>query len=225
MINRLHSWFRRPENGWDPVPMGYARQYATHEWSIGVQEPLLDELEHHLGGFSAKRVLDLGAGPGQYSVAFAKRGAHVTWFDISKHYRDFAQQKARETQLNIEFALGYMDDSYRLLNRQFHLVFNRICWYYCMNDFAFAEVIYNLMSPGGWAYIDTNHSGVGRESASRTVRTRTWLNDRFGFKIGHPFPPRGRVEELFRRYPLKQLIPDYQPRNDRVLLQKPESST
>jgi hypothetical protein len=149
----------------------------------------------------------------------------VTWFDISKHYRDFAQQKARESQVNIEFALGYMDDSHKILNRQFHLVFNRICWYYCVSDFSFAEVIYSLMAPGGWAYIDTNHSGVGRESASVAARTRTWLNDRFGLKIGHPFPPRGRVEKLFRRHALKQLIPDYQPRNDRVLLQKSESST
>jgi hypothetical protein len=76
------------------------------------------------------------------------------------------------------------------------------------------------VAPGGWAYVDTNHSGVGRENASLATRVRIWLNDRLSFKIGHPFPPRGRVASLFLRRPHERLIADYQPRNDRILLQK-----
>jgi len=225
MINRLHSWLHRPENGWDPVPLGYANEYGAHEWSAGVQGALLDDLEKRVGGFSGKQVLDLGGGPGHYSVAFAQRGAVVTWFDVSKNYRDFVQQKAREAQVKVEFSLGYMDDSFRILNRQFDLVFNRICWNYCMNDSSFAGVVHSLVRPGGWAFIDTNHSGVGRETASLASHARTWLNDTFGLKVGHPYPPRGRVERLFRRYPLGELIAEYPPRNDRVLLQKLETAS
>lgn len=224
MINRLHSWVNRPENGWDPVPQGYAHEYGVHEWSAGVQGALLDDLEKRLGGFAGKQVLDLGGGPGHYSVAFAARGANVTWFDVSKNYRDFAQQKAREAQVNIEFSLGYMDNASRILNRQFDLVFNRICWNYCIDDSSFARVVYSLVKPGGWAFIDTNHSAVGRETASLSTRTRTWLNDTLGLKVGHAYPPRGRVEKLFRRHQPGQLIAEYPPRNDRVLLQKQETA-
>jgi 2-polyprenyl-3-methyl-5-hydroxy-6-metoxy-1,4-benzoquinol methylase len=223
MINRLHSWLYRPENGWDPVPRSYAHEYGGHEWSAGVQDSLLDELENRLGGFAGKQVLDLGGGPGHYSVAFARRGANVTWFDVSKNYRDFAQTKAAEANVKVDFALGYMDDSSRILGRQFDLVFNRICWNYCMNDASFAGVIYALLRPGGWAFIDTNHSGVGCDTASFSTRARAWLNDACGIKVGHAYPPRGRVERLFRRYPLGQIVTNYPPRNDRVLLQKPEA--
>jgi SAM-dependent methyltransferase len=220
MINRVHSWLHRPEKGWDPVSRDYANEYGTHEWSAGVQEDLVNRLELHLGGFEGKTVLDLGGGPGQYSVAFAKRGAAVTWFDVSRSYLDFAQEKGRESQVQIEFALGYMDDARKVLDRQFHLVFNRICWYYCISDGSFADVVYSLVRPAGWAYVDTNHSGVGRDSANITARTRLWLNDVLGFKIGHPFPPRGRVAGLFRRYPTSLFVTDDTPRNDRVLFQK-----
>jgi SAM-dependent methyltransferase len=221
MINRLHSWVHRPENGWDPVPPGYAREYGGHEWSAGVQGTLLDDLEKRLDGFAGKQVLDLGGGPGHYSVAFARRGADVTWYDVSKNYRDFAHQKALDAQVKLEFAVGYMDDAARILGRQFHLVFNRICWNYCMNDAAFASNVYALIRPGGWAFIDTNHSGVGRENAGLSTRARAWLNDALGIKVGHTYPPRGRVERLFRRYPVGQIVAEYPPRNDRILVQKP----
>jgi len=225
MINRLHSWLHRPESGWDPVPQHHALEYGTQEWSLGVDHRLLDELEERLGGFAGKQVLDLGGGPGQYTVAFAKLGADVTWFDVSRRYRDFAEQKAREARVKAEFILGYMDDSCRILRRQFDLVFNRICWSYCVNDFSFAAVVYRLLKPGGWAFIDTNHSGVGLEAAGLGLRARIWMNDALGIKIGHPYPPRGRVEKLFRRFPLEGIVADYQPRNDRILLQRKATST
>ena len=225
MINRLHSWLHRPESGWDPVPGRHVLEYGAHQWSIGIDNRLLDELDERLGGFGGKQVLDLGGGPGQYAVAFAKRGAEVTWFDVSRRYRDFAEQKAREARVEMEFVLGYMDESCRILQRQFDLVFNRICWYYCISDFSFAAVIYRLLKPGGWAFIDTNHSGVGWDSASLGLRARIWMNDALGIKFGHPYPPRGRVEKLFRRFPLGRVAADYQPRNDRILLQRKATST
>lgn len=220
MINRLHSLLRRPESGWDPVPLEHSRQYGGLEWSSGADQRLLDELDTRLGGLAGKQVLDLGGGPGHYSVAFARRGAAVTWYDISKNYRDFARQKAGEAGVNVEFSLGYMDESFKALNRQFDLVFNRICWSYCINDSAFADVVYALAKPGGWIYVDTNHSGIGLESANLATRARTWLNDTLGVKIGHPYPRRGRVAKLFLRRPLGRLYVEHLPRNDRILLQK-----
>jgi 2-polyprenyl-3-methyl-5-hydroxy-6-metoxy-1,4-benzoquinol methylase len=225
LINRLHSWLNRPEKGWDPVPQSHVLQYGAHEWAAGVQESLLDELDQSVGGLAGKQVLDLGGGPGHYSVAFARRGASVTWFDISKNYRDFVQQKAREAQVEMEFALGYMDHAHRLLNRQFDLVFNRICFSYCIADASFAGVIHRLVKPGGWAYVDTNNADFGRESAGLGVRSRNWLNGTLGVKIGHPYPPRGRITELFLRHPLRRLSTEFLPRNDRILFQKPGGPT
>ena len=72
MFNQLHAKFRRPENGWDPVPASHAASYGQNEWRA-VNSDVLDELGHRIGGFEGKHVLDLGGGPGQFTVAMAQR--------------------------------------------------------------------------------------------------------------------------------------------------------
>jgi SAM-dependent methyltransferase len=221
-VNRLHACWFRPEAGWDPVPSEHAIRYADNEWN-SINTSLLDELAVRIGGFSGKRVLDLGGGPGQYTVAFAQRGADVTWHDISRTYRDIAQRKASEHGVSnrVRFSLGYLDSAPDLLGQQFDLVFNRICWYYGFSDRGFAKVIYRLVAPGGYAYVDTNHSGFRRNELSRNARFRTWLNEHLAIKIGHPFPPHGRAAKMLLRYPMGLVIIDYRsPLNDRIFFQK-----
>lgn len=222
MINKLHARLNRPEHGWDPVPTRHAVRYGEKEWQ-GVDETLLKDLEHWLGGISGKQILDLGGGPGQYSAAFARRGAQVTWHDVSRGYRDMAMARIGELGLagQVSYSLGYMDEAPRILARRYDLVFNRICWYYGFSDAGFAAALYDLVAPGGWAYIDTNHSGVGRAGMPPAARIRTWLNDRLALKIGHPYPPHGRVAQLFLCYPIQRMLVDYRsPTNDRILFQK-----
>jgi len=222
MVNRLHARFHRPEDGWDPVPAAHAAEYGEQEW-CRVDEGLLDELESHLGGFGGKNILDLGGGPGHYTVAMARRGALVTWHDVSRNYLELARKKAAEAGLvtSIHFSLGYLDEAPRLLNERFDLVFNRICWYYAFNDASFADAVYTMVKPGGHAYVDTTHSGYRRSALSASALARTWLNERTGFKIGHPMPPHGRVARLFLRRPMKRVTLDYAAAdNDRIFFEK-----
>jgi SAM-dependent methyltransferase len=221
MINRLHARLHRPEQGWDPVSPAHVRAYAEHEWAM-LDEALIDRIEARTGSLAGMRILDLGAGPGHYAAAFARRGARVTWHDVSLGYRAYAMVRLEALGLTdrVAFSLGYLDDAARLLPEPFDLVFNRLCWNYAFDDARFASVVYRLARPGGWIYVDTHHSGYGRESVSLRVLARTWLNDRLGLKIGHPYPPRGRVARLLQRYPLWQLHADYLTlANDRILLQ------
>jgi SAM-dependent methyltransferase len=223
MINWLHARFHRPEKGWDPVPLEHAVKYSADEWQ-GINEALLDELEQGIGGFQRKRILDLGGGPGQYSVAFAKRGGEVTWHDVSRIYRDMAQEKAEAFAVadRIQFSLGYLDEAPDLLPEPYDFVFNRICWNYGFSDRSFAKVLYRMVRPGGFGYVDTNHSEFKREQLSASARFRAWLNDAFAIKIGHPFPPHARLARLFLGFPMKRLVVDYRsPLNDRILFEKP----
>lgn len=218
MYNTLHALLHRPEKGWDPVPNEYAGKYADVEWSK-VNGELIAQLENKIGGFQGKRILDLGGGPGQYSVAFAQRGAEVTWHDISHNYHRIAQRHAEAAGVKLNFSLGYLEEAKKFLAQPFDLVFNRICWYYCKNDRAFARLVYNLVKPGGVAYIDTNNT------AFAAIRGKTkliyFLNNHFAWKVGHPFPPSGRIARLFRQYPLDELTEDYSTgRNDRIVFVK-----
>lgn len=222
MINRIHAKLHRPERGWDPVPAAHALAYADYEWSH-MDDTLLDRIQASTGDFSGQRVLDLGGGPGQYSAALAARGAQVTWHDVSIGYQEIARSRIEELGLakRVTYSLGYLDDAPHLLPEPFDLVFNRLCWYYSADDSGFAANLFSLTRPGGWIYVDCQHSGTQRTPMKVGHQLSTWLNDRLALKIGHPYPPHGRIARLLQRFPHRQAWVDYRcTANDRVLLQK-----
>lgn len=224
MVNYLHARLHRPEKGWDPVPADYVQQYAERAWSA-VDETLITELAERMDGLEGKQVLDLGGGPGQYSVAFACRGAIVTRHDVSRNYMRIAQQKAKEAGVEVTFSLGYMDEAPSLLRKQFDLVFNRVCFYYGWSDPGFVSGIYTLTRPIGYAFIETNNARFGWHQLSAPSRFRTWLNAATGIKVGHPHPPRGRIPALLLRYPLRQMVVDYRDAYvDCIFIQRAEST-
>ncbi|MDR3670278.1 MAG: class I SAM-dependent methyltransferase [Holophaga sp.] len=213
MINTILMKLRPVAGGFDPVSAGGARRYADYEWDH-FSPGLVDELELRVGGLAGKRVLDLGGGPGQYAIEFARRGARVTWHDISRNYLAVARDRAAAQGAELEFNLGYLEEAARYLDQPFDFIFNRICWYYCVNDAAFARLVHGLMRPGGQAYIDNFiHQAPGR------FKPRYWLNAMAGVKIGHPVPPPGRLEKLFRSFgDLDQEVLQRTPRSERLLL-------
>jgi 2-polyprenyl-3-methyl-5-hydroxy-6-metoxy-1,4-benzoquinol methylase len=218
VINWLHSKLHRPERGWDPISLQHAMHYAQDEW-LKLDESPLEEIERWLGGFSGKEVLDLGGGPGQFSVAMARRGARVTWHDVSRNYRQIVEQ--RNPGLNMSYSIGYLEDALSLGESRFDLVFNRICWNYSRSDSDFAGLVWRLVRPGGIGYVDTTNSTFQYDAQPVSARLRTWLSTCTGLKVGHPLPPHGRVARLLLRLPIERALVDYsQSTNDRVLFKK-----
>jgi SAM-dependent methyltransferase len=215
MINQLHSYFFRPENGWDPVSDSHATAYAQYEWSA-FDLQLFKNIQTRLGSLTGKDVLDLGGGPGQYATHFALDGANVSWYDISQRYRTIAQARATSMNADILFHTGYLDDAAKYFStqksfpQQFDLVWCRLCWYYGKSDYSFAENVYQLVKPGGWVCIINRVSGFsGRKGLKRIPE---YLNDWLGIKIGHPYPPKGRIPQLFEKKNVQKLIVEYPER-------------
>jgi SAM-dependent methyltransferase len=217
MINQLLYRRRRPERGWDPVPASHADAYAAGEWEI-FSPAIIDQLEQRLGPVSGRRVLDLGGGPGQYSVAFARRGAIVTWHDISRRYEEIVLRHAEAEGVTVKTSLGYLEDARRLPRDGFDLVFVRGCWNYCMSDRAFARLVLRLVAPGGAAYVDSPHLFRAHTDWRRHHRYTYLLNKYLWFKIGHPAPPPGRIARLFEELGVAEVDADYRTgENDRVI--------
>lgn len=218
MINRLHALLHRPEEGYDPVPEEHARWYAELQYGSAIDSTIIDMIRQHMGELAGKRVLDLGGGPGHYTVEFAKRGADVTWFDISRNYQKLAQQYAAANGVHLRYAIGYMEGASRILKEQFDLVFSRVAWNYCADDLRFANELYGLVCAGGYGFVETNTL-----EARPRKRVQSALY-RVGLKIGHPFPPHGKVERLFRQLVPAEIYVDYsnppENPNDRVLFRK-----
>jgi 2-polyprenyl-3-methyl-5-hydroxy-6-metoxy-1,4-benzoquinol methylase len=217
-INYLHSLLHRVERGWDPIREEYAHAYSELAWSERSPK-VVQNLAELLGGFSGKRVLDLGGGPGQYSILFAELGADVTWHDISRKYLAIARSRANASAVHLKFSLGYLEDAGSFLKEPFDLVFSRVCWYYARSDRQFSKLLYSLVKPGGVGYIECNTPAFSRPRNWRKIQY--WLNTNLWLKIGHPLPPHGRIEQLFRKMPISRLTTNYSsPLKDIVVFTK-----
>jgi len=222
MINRIMKRLQRPERGWDPIPLHYARQYADREYDR-LDRQLVDEVEEWTGGIAGKRILDLGGGPGQYSIEMARRGARVFWHDISRNYLEIARARAALHNVQVEFSLDYMEDA----AGEYDVVFNRVCWYYCINDAAFARKICALTRPGGAGYLIVN---TERYLAGVWPQLPTWprvkgkllffLNKKLSLKIGHIMPSHRKIERLFRVMRLRELEIGYREEMTLVRLRR-----
>jgi SAM-dependent methyltransferase len=220
-LNYLHSRLHRVEDGWDPISSAYAEEYASFAWSER-HPALVERLDQQVGGLVGKRVLDLGGGPGQYSILFAQHGAEVTWHDVSRQYESIARRRAEAAGVKVAFSMGYLEAAARFDQQPFDLVFCRVCWYYARSDRAFAKLLYSVVKPGGLGYVECNTPAFAKPTGKRKVQY--WLNQRLWWKVGHPLPPRGRIARLLQQYPLKRMELDYSSElTDIVVFVRPES--
>jgi SAM-dependent methyltransferase len=143
----------------------------------------------------------------------------VVWHDVSRTYLEIARNRAAASGAQVEFSLGYLEDARRFQSTPFDLVFCRVCWNYCRSDRRFARLIYSLLKPGGAAYIDCHTPAFARATGLRSLQS--YLNSALRFKVGHPYPPRGRIASLFHAFPAERMSVDYASEwNDRVLFVK-----
>jgi SAM-dependent methyltransferase len=95
------------KKAWDAAAVAYQANQAERSADIeyGPWAPTENELKL-LGSVHALRVLELGCGGGQTSLAFAKQGATVTGLDISTQQLAFARQHAQASSLQVHFVEG-----------------------------------------------------------------------------------------------------------------------
>lgn len=79
------------EEAWDKLTNWYsARKKGSYEFKIQ-----LVAISNLLGSLRGKSLIDIGCGPGTYSVEFAKRGANVLGIDLSQKMLDKARNNAK----------------------------------------------------------------------------------------------------------------------------------
>jgi SAM-dependent methyltransferase len=220
LINYIHSLLYRPERGWDPVPCDHAARYSRDAWKC-LDANLIERIGARIGGFAGKTVLDLGGGPGQYSVAFAERGAYVHWHDISSRYREMLKKRLAGSNLKITATIGYLEDiKHSRIYSFYDLVFCRACWNYCINDTKFSHLIHSLIRPGGVGFVESAITEFAVSHYPR--RILEILYTKSGIKIGHPYPPSGKIAGLIRKGPVAWIeISKPQALFERALFGKP----
>ncbi|MDL0297824.1 class I SAM-dependent methyltransferase, partial [Clostridioides difficile] len=101
------------------------------------------------------KLLDLGCGPGLYAEKFAQKGYKVTGIDFSKRSINYAQNRNKETNLNINYLFqSYLNMNY---NEEFDLSTLIYCDYGALsteNRRLLMEKIYDSLKPGGKLILD-----------------------------------------------------------------------
>lgn len=195
MINYLFSLIQNPQKGFDPIPRDYANTYFREAHSgKRFDTKTLERLAKYIE-LPNKKILDLGAGPGQYTKYFIEHGADTYYHDISAGYLQLFKEKF--PMLKFKATLNYLD----YFEGQYDLIFNNVCFNYCMNDVKFINKIAQGLNPNGIYFgVLGNENTLKKVTQKRfLLKIQFLLNNKFGIKIGHPFTSRKRIKKLFTK--------------------------
>jgi ubiquinone/menaquinone biosynthesis C-methylase UbiE len=102
-----------------------------------------------LGDVAGLRVLDFGCGHGMASVVLARRGAHVTAFDLSPGYLREARRRAEANAVSVDLVQA---DGHRLplADASFDRVLGNAVLHH-LDTLTAARELYRILRPGGLA--------------------------------------------------------------------------
>ena len=80
------------------------------------------------------RILDIGGGPGRYSLYYANKGCDVTLIDLSSENVNFALDKSKEMNINIKAIPGDARDVNKLVKDKFDHIFIMGPMYHLLNE-------------------------------------------------------------------------------------------
>lgn len=95
----LDGFLREPKGFWDDFYTDRTKEIPFFKVK-GPDENLVDYFNN---GLAPKRVLEIGCGPGRNAVYMAKKGCEVDALDLSNNAIEWAQERAREEGVNIDF--------------------------------------------------------------------------------------------------------------------------
>ena len=102
-----------------------------------------------LGDVKGKRVLELGCGGAQCSIAFAKQGATAIGIDFSREQLDFAKRLCDREGVRVELHLGDLADLAFVRADSIDLVFSAYAFGYVEDLSRVFRQVHRVLKPGG----------------------------------------------------------------------------
>ena len=110
-----------------------------------------------LGKIRGKKVLELGCGGGQASIALAKEGATCTGIDISHKQIEFARKNAKKEGVNVEFIELPFSKINKLKSEKFDIVISIMAIQYCTDLNALLKNVRDLLVKNGIFVFSIEH--------------------------------------------------------------------
>lgn len=152
------------------------------------------------------KILDVGGGPGQYSLYYAQKGCDVTLVDLSGENVKFSLEKAKELNVNIKAIEGNACDVENLIDGEYDHVLLMGPLYHLINEDDRKKAVngcLNLLKPNGnfYAAFITSYAGMIyllREEPSM-IEDSTFSNEFTYFTEDKPFSGMAFTEARFER--------------------------
>lgn len=133
---------------WDRHAAGYqaGAKLPTHVAQYGPDIPGEDELRL-LGDIKGKRIIELGCGGAQCSIAFAKQGAHAIGIDFSTEQLAFARRLAEREEVKVELIHGDLADLARFGPSSIDAVFSAYAFSYVEDLNRVFRQVHRVLKP------------------------------------------------------------------------------
>lgn len=143
---------------WNRTSAGYQQlhQIPVDSAHYGPWAPTENDLRL-LGDVRGQRILELGCGGGQCSIAFALQGAIATGIDLSDQQLAFARALAAQSGVQVSFQQGDAADLSRFADASFDLVFSAYAFGYVEDMARCLAGTARLLVPGGRLVFSLDH--------------------------------------------------------------------
>ena len=143
---------------WNRLSAGYQEQHRipTASAHYGPWSPPESEL-NLLGDVRGQRILEVGCGGGQCSIAFARQGAEAAGLDLSDEQLDFARRLAAQEGVSVQFVQGSADDLSAFADGGWDIVFSAYAFQYVRNMERCLAECSRVLRPGGGLVFSLDH--------------------------------------------------------------------
>ncbi len=114
-----------------------------------------------IGPVAGKKVLEIGCGGAQCSIAFAKMGATVTGIDVAASQIEFARELARKNNVSIDLLQRDMSDLSAIASDSQDVVFSSSAFGYVDDLSVCFKEVFRVLKPDGLFVWGVGHPFMG----------------------------------------------------------------
>lgn len=146
------------EKWWNETSKSYQESSMIHTRSAhyGPYAPDENKLKL-LGGVKGKKILEIGCGGGQCSIAFAKQGAKCTGIDISKEQLEYAEVLAKKNNVKVNFVHGSFQNLGNFKSNSVDIVFSAYALQYSPNLKKVFSDVHRILKKNGLFVFSFDH--------------------------------------------------------------------
>lgn len=146
------------KESWNFISEDYQKNHkiSPNHIHYGPWMPTESELKL-LGNIKGKKILEVGCGGGQCSIAFAKLGAKVIGIDFSEKQIEFAKHLAKKERADVNFLIGNAENLRKIKSNSIDIVFSAYALQYVTNLRKCFNEVRRVLKRNGIFVFSFNH--------------------------------------------------------------------